>query len=124
MYKTLLLALTLLFSAAWLCAQTYPQTGTSRTETSNTGQTTVRGCLQGSEGNYTLTDNAGTTYKLEGDTEKLSAHVGHEVQITGTTSGSSAASSTTAGAAGAGTEKALNVQSVKHVSKTCKSASK
>lgn len=123
MSKTLLLVLTLLFSVAWVCAQGDPQAGSSHSGTSNSGHTAVEGCLQGSEGNYTLTDNAGMTYKLEGDTSKLSAHVGHEVQITGTTSGSSAASSTTGGAT-AGAEHTLNVMRVKHIAKTCKSASK
>jgi hypothetical protein len=124
MSKTSLLVLTLLLSTAWLCAQTYPQTGSSQTRSSNSGKTTVTGCLQGSEGNYTLTDNAGMTYRLEGDTSKLSAHVGHEVQITGTASTSSEASSTTGAATGGAHESTLTVQSVKHISKTCKSASK
>jgi hypothetical protein len=54
----------------------------------------VEGCLQGSNGNFALSDKSGTTYQLSGDTSKLSKHVGHEVQITGSTSASSAASST------------------------------
>jgi Protein of unknown function (DUF5818) len=45
----------------------------------------VKGCLQGSHGNYTLMADNGTTYQLQGDTSKLSAHIGHEVQITGST---------------------------------------
>ena len=122
MSKTLLLVVTLLFSTAWLTAQTYPQGESSKT--SHEGKTSVEGCLQGSEGNYTLTDNAGMTYRLEGDTAKLSPHVGHEVQITGTSSSSSAASSTSATATSQGNEKTLNVRSVKHISKTCKSAGK
>ena len=129
MSKTLMLALSFLLSTALLQAQEqYPQAGSSATAS---GQTTVQGCLQGSDGNYTLTDNSGTTYTLQGDTSKLSAHVGHEVQITGTTSGASAASPS----AGAGTtnpttgtpttgaqQSTLTVQNMKHISKTCKSA--
>jgi len=130
MSKTLMLAQSFLLSAALLHAQEqYPQAGSRATAS---GQTTVQGCLQGSDGNYTLTDNSGTTYTLQGDTSKLSAHVGHEVQITGTTSGASAASPS----AGAGTtnpttgtpttgarQSTLTVQNMKHISKTCKSAS-
>jgi hypothetical protein len=130
MSKTLMLALSFLLSTALLQAQEqYPPVGSSATAS---GQTTVQGCLQGSDGNYTLTDNSGTTYTLQGDTSKLSAHVGHEVQITGTTSGASAASPS----AGAGTtnpttgtpttgaqQSTLTVQNMKHISKTCKSAS-
>lgn len=125
MAKILLLAVSLLVSAAWLQAQSqYPQTGSSQTGSSaSSGQTTVQGCLQGSDGNYTLTNKNGTTYQLQGDTSKLSAHVGHEVQITGSTTSASTATSPTAGAATSATQPTLTVQSMKHISKTCKSAS-
>ncbi len=125
MAKTFLLAISLLASAAWLQAQSqYPQTGSSQTGASGSGQTTVQGCLQGSDGNYTLTDKSGTTYQLQGDTSKFSAHVGHEVQITGsTTSASTATSPTTGTPAGATQQPTLTVQNMKHISKTCKSAS-
>ncbi len=83
MTKTLLIALSLLASVAWLQAQSqYPQTGSSQTGATASGQTTVRGCLQGSNGNYTLTTESGTVYQLQGDTAKLSEHIGHEVAIT------------------------------------------
>ena len=125
MAKKLLLAMSLLLSAVWLQAQSqYPQTGSSQTGASASGQATVQGCLQGSDGNYTLTDKNGTTYQLQGDTSKLSAHVGHEVQITGsTTSASTATSPTTGTPAGATQQPTLTVQNMKHISKTCKSAS-
>ena len=131
MTKAFLLALSLLVSVAWVPAQSqYPQTQNPQTESSQTGatasgQTTVQGCLQGSNGSYTLTDNTGTTYQLQGDNSQLSAHVGHEVQITGSTSAGSAASSPTSSAQSAGTQQpTLTVQSVKHISKSCKSANK
>ena len=122
MTKMLLLALSLLASAIWLQAQSqYPQTSPNQ---SASGRTTVEGCLQGSGGNYTLTDNSGTTYELEGDTSKLSEHVGHEVRITGSTTSRSSSSSATTGTTAAGTQQpTLTVQSLKHISKTCKSAS-
>ena len=130
MSKTLMLALSFLLSTALLQAQEqYPQTGSSEKGATASGQTTVQGCLQGSDGNYTLTDNSGTTYQLQGDTSKLSAHVGHEVEITGTTSGASAASPSagtnpTTGTPTAGAQQStLTVQNMKHISKTCKSAS-
>jgi len=44
----------------------------------------VRGCLSGSEGNYTVTDNNGTIYHLVGGDAQLQGSVGHEVEITGT----------------------------------------
>jgi len=129
-----MLAAILLLSAAWLQAQQYPQAGSSpssanptsssQADSSQSGSSSsqmVEGCLQGSNGSFTLTDNSGTTYQLAGDTSKLTEHVGHEVQIKGSTSGASPAGSG-AGAA-AGGQQTLTVESVKHVSKTCKSAS-
>ena len=45
------------------------------------------GCLGGSDPNYTITDKAGTTYKLNippnADTSKLARHVGEPVQVAG-----------------------------------------
>ena len=45
----------------------------------------TEGCLGGSETNYTLTDNAGTTYKLNfpatANVSVLSAHVGESVKV-------------------------------------------
>ncbi len=125
MTRKLLLAVSLLVSAVWLQAQSqYPQTDSNQTEASASGQTKVTGCLQGSDGNYTLTDENGTTYQLQGDTAKLSAHVGHEVQITGSsTSASSATGSTTGATEGATQQPVLTVQDMKHISETCKSAS-
>src|SRR5437764_10847331 len=120
MYKILMLSLVLLVSAAWLNAQTYPQSDASQTAGQTmSGQTTVEGCLQGSNGNYTITDNKGTMYQLSGDTSKLNDHVGHEVQITGTSS--AAAASSNSGAASGGTQQSLDVKNIKHISKTCKS---
>jgi hypothetical protein len=92
---------------------------------SSGSQTSVQGCLSGSDGNFTITDQSGTTYRLTGDTSKLTEHVGHEVKITGTTSADSAASGasgaagSTAGSAGASQE--LQVSSVKHIAKSCTS---
>jgi hypothetical protein len=130
----LMLAAILLLSAAWLQAQQYPQAGSSPSSSSPTSSSqsdssqsgsassqTVEGCLQGSDGNFTLTDKSGMTYQLAGDTSKLTEHVGHEVQIKGSTSGASPAGSS---AGAAGEQQTLTVESVKHVSKTCKSASK
>jgi len=86
----------------------------------------VEGCLQGSDGNFTLTDSSGTTYQLAGDTSKLTEHVGHEVRIKGSTSGASSSGAGASAGAGAGAsaggQQTLTVESVKHVAKTCKSA--
>jgi Protein of unknown function (DUF5818) len=134
MPKTLLLLLTLVFSAAWIQAQESqqsPQTpsshstgtmsGTAGTQAGGygAGETTVEGCLHASGGNYTLTDSSGNTYQLQGDTATLSEHNGHEVQITGTKSGSTSGSSSSSMSSG-GSQLKLTVQKLKHISKTCK----
>lgn len=136
MARTILLALTLLASAAWLQAQSqYPQNNSGQTGSAtsgSSGQTTVQGCLQGSSGNYTLTSDSGTTYQLSGDTSKLDKHVGHEVEITGTPSGSSSAATPSGGTnpssssstSSSGASQSLNVDNVKHISKTCKNTNK
>ena len=83
---------------------------------------TVEGCLSGSNGNFTLTDKNGTSYQLTGDTAKLSDHVGHEIKVTGSSGSPTGAESSTGAASGAAGGQTLQVTSVKHVSKTCKSA--
>ena len=117
MYKTLMLGMVILTSG-WLQAQAYPQA----VPTDTPGAKTVQGCLQGSGGSYTLTADSGTVYQLIGNTSELSAHVGHEVEITGKSSGSIATGSATA--AGESQQATLDVKSMKHIAKTCKNAAK
>jgi uncharacterized protein DUF5818 len=126
MTKILLLATALVCSAVWSQAQDQygSQSGSSQTGATSSGKTTVEGCLQNSNGTYTLTDKSGTTYQLQGEGSKLSAHVGHEVKITGTTSGSSATSSSMGTQAGGTQQSTLTVESMKHVSKTCQAPGK
>jgi hypothetical protein len=71
--KSLLLALALLSATALLAQQqdSQPSSPTDRP----LSQQTVRGCLQESDHQFTLTDSSGTTYQLEGDTAKLREHV-------------------------------------------------
>ena len=155
MAKVWMLAMVLICSAAWLVAQdqssqsgSNSSTGSSASQSStgsqgstgstssSSGETSVEGCLQGSSGNYTLTDNSGMTYQLSGDTSKLADHVGHEVKITGTVaSGSSAggssassgsstsSSSSPSSSTGSSASQTLTVDKVQHKSKTCKSGS-
>jgi Protein of unknown function (DUF5818) len=88
-------------------AQTTGQTGSENGQTSGaagssgrngSGNTTLRGCLSSSGGGYTLTDASGTQYQLSGDTSKLSQHVNNEVEVKGSTSGSSGYGSGSTGA--------------------------
>ena len=86
MRKMFSLTAVLLLSSLWMFAQDAAQAGSSASAQTNTSasEMTVEGCLSGSAGNFTLTDNAGKSYLLQGDTSKLSDQVGHQVQIKGT----------------------------------------
>jgi hypothetical protein len=139
MLKTFLLALALLIPGTWLNAQYQspqdrssqdsampgqtaqtPESAQSGNATS--GQKTIEGCLQGSNGNYTLTDSSGMTYRLQGNDSELTKHNGHEVRVTGSLMGANsgtASSSTPSG--GTNAAPTLTVDNLKHISKTCKS---
>jgi hypothetical protein len=130
--RHLLLISALLLGAACLAtAQSYPSqsqpnSGTTSAGQSNTGNMhTVEGCLSGSEGNYMLTSKDGTMYQLSGNTSKLSAHVGHEMKVTGSVTAASASaggeSANTMGHAGTA-QHMLDVSSYKHISKTCENS--
>ena len=47
------------------------------------GQSSLSGCLQGKPHNYRLTEMDGTTYLLMGESDALSSHVDHVVQLIG-----------------------------------------
>lgn len=118
MRQILLILSVMLLGLTLAIAQDQGATQSSRAGQSASAQTTVEGCLSGSNGNFTLTDKNGTSYQLTGDTAKLSEHVGHEVKVTGMPGSGAGASGASAGA---GESQTLQVSSVKHVSKTCKS---
>ncbi|HYV73278.1 MAG TPA: hypothetical protein VFB24_03375 [Candidatus Binatia bacterium] len=62
-------------------------TGQSGSQSQAASAPVTEGCLGGSNPNYTLTDKAGTTYKLNipqnADTSKLAQHVGESVNVAG-----------------------------------------
>jgi hypothetical protein len=141
MIKTLLLALTLLLSTIWLQAQdqtpqgqspqaqpsqTAPQdqtapTASGQTGSQTSGQTSVEGCLQNASGTYMLTTSSGMAYQLQGKSELLAKHVGHEVRITGTTSASGTSTGSAASDMGGGAtaQPTLQVEKLKHISAHC-----
>jgi hypothetical protein len=115
-------------------AQPSAQSPTSTPTSSSATSGTVQGCLNGSDGNYTLTqDSTGTVFKLVGSTDKLKDHVGHEVAVTGqmsTDSGSAASArdqqatpSSGSSDSSASTGSTLQVSDVKMVSQVCASGS-
>ncbi|MGB9120789.1 MAG: hypothetical protein WCE73_09230 [Candidatus Angelobacter sp.] len=113
-------------------------TTTQTTQTSSDSGNSIEGCLNGSAGNWTLTDQSGKTWQLAGDTSKLSDNVGHQVRITGTDNsgsasssgsmGSSPSSSSGSSATGAGSssgsQSTFTVKKVKMISSSCPTSSK
>jgi hypothetical protein len=70
--------------------------GQAYTPSSNTDQASIKGCIGGSEGNYTIAEDGTTqTFTITSSTVDLKAHVGHDVEVIGqkanadTSSGSS-----------------------------------
>src|SRR5882672_12069269 len=108
MRKTYLIAAILLLSSVWALAQTTPSSqqpatpgasspsstspsqqpatpdnSSTASQTSTDSSTAIEGCLSGSAGSFTLTDQSGKAWQLAGDTSKLSDHVGHQLRIMG-----------------------------------------
>jgi hypothetical protein len=121
--RYLLILSILLLGTSWAAAQ-YNSTQTNQQKSSGAGsEMAVQGCLSESAGRYTLTDKNGTSYQLTGDSAKLSEHVGHEVKITGSAASSSPSAGSAKGTMGqtsSSTQQAIEVTSLKHISKTCK----
>jgi hypothetical protein len=56
----------------------------TRDASSNTAPADVKGCLGGSEGNYTVVeDGTGQLFKITSSSVDLKAHLGHDVKLTG-----------------------------------------
>jgi hypothetical protein len=104
MKKMLAITLFMLATFAWAAAQQPVTPGQDPAQSSaQPGAPTptvtapvTEGCLGGTDPNYTLTDKAGTTYKLNipptADTSKLAAHVGESVAVAGGVKGSGTSS--------------------------------
>ena len=89
-----------------------------------TGMTTIQGCLQHTKHHYVLTDSTGTEHQLSGYANKLKAHIGHEVEVTGT-EGTESHSTTVQGAASSTHEvPVFKVSSLKHVADSCAAPAK
>jgi hypothetical protein len=86
---------------------------------------TVRGCLGGTDGGYTLTqDQSGTLFRLVGNDDQLKSHMGQEVLVTGQLPHAAPAPSAAGenGSSGSSTSgNVIQVSDVRVVSKTCAS---
>lgn len=128
MRKTLLLVMILLVFAAWAVAQqdtTPPSAQPPSTQPKNsqapppaTGDS-IDGCLGASAGNFTVTDQAGTTYQLQlpqgTNTDKLNQHVGAEVRVTGTRADAAGGAS--------GNQASIHVTRMDKIADTCGASS-
>ncbi len=86
----------------------------------SSGTTTLKGCLQYTKHHYYLTDAGGKEHMLSGAATKLKAHVGHEIEVTGT-EGTHTMGSTSDGMASSAHEiPVFNVTNIKHIADTCK----
>jgi hypothetical protein len=111
MKKTALLTFVLLLTASIGFAQdTYSQPTQQEQQTTSAGQQTasaqggesVRGCLSGSDGNFTLRDPDGKSWTIDAGGRNLNEHSGHTVEITGQKS-----------------ENSITVSDIRHVSESC-----
>lgn len=123
MRKAMMLTVLLLTSAAWLQAQAgYPQPDAAQAPSSSkpSGLTTIQGCLQSSNSQYTLTDSEGTALLLSGAANKLGHQVGRQVELTGKP-GIKVVDTTNAGTASSAAElKVFEVKTVKRIADACK----
>jgi hypothetical protein len=138
--RRLILTSLLLLTSGWLLAQ-YESSGAgsgynsgSEATSSETGQgsnssmapqggaattTTVSGCLSEANGQFTLTDQSGTSYDLTGKTAQLKSHVGHTIRVTGKVASSGQQPGSMSGEQ-PNAAQSLSVISFRHVSTTCK----
>ena len=86
------------------------------TKSASRSTSVIRGCLSGSSGNYTLTDQNGMQYQVSGDDATLRSMVGREVEIGGIESQTSSGNAATNMANG------VQASAVRAVSSTCKKA--
>jgi hypothetical protein len=114
------LGLSMLLAAGMAFAQdTSMQSPTTSSQSSTTQSTVIRGCLSGSAGNFTLTDQNGMQYKVLGDDSALGAKVGREVEITGTENQSTEAASQ-GGDSMAHASNSVQASNVREVASHCK----
>ena len=106
MKKIFSLVAAFLLSTAWVVAQDAEQAGSSTTTqmASSASEMTIEGCLAGSAGSFTLTDTAGKSYQLQGDTSKLTDLVGKQVSMKGTQVATASATTPSGGTASANTD--------------------
>ncbi len=115
-----------LLAATLAVAQDLPANSSEGTanqskQTSQSYQTSngvIRGCLSGSAGNYTITDQNGMQYQINGPDNQLQASVGHEVEVT-TRQDQASATSTQGDQTTSSTTNSVQVSNIHDVASTC-----
>ena len=131
MNRLLVLASSLLLSGGVLASaqdtlgsgaepETQDPNSQASSQSSTAQNTVIRGCLSGSAGNFTLTDQNGMQYKLIGDDGVLQPKVGHEIEITGTASPVGEASGSQSQESTAAVPNAVQLSAVRDVSGGCR----
>jgi hypothetical protein len=127
MRKTLIPALGLLVLVSAVCLRgqsgsSSPDAGQAPAKASGktAALTTIEGCLQSSQGQYTLTDNEGTVHQLSGAANKLVHHVGHQVELTGKPGIRTSDTTQPGTSSSAIEERVFEVKSIKPIADTCK----
>lgn len=123
MTKTTMLCLAILICALWLQARPANQ-GASASKTAEVapGPAMLEGCLQKSQGEYTITDKDGMSHHLSEGSKLLKSYVGHEVQLTGVPSTRTIDTTPPGGASSAIERPVFKVKTVKDVAVTCQSS--
>jgi len=126
MTRTLLpLSLSCLLAAFAAAQDTSPSTAPAQGNMQSA--TTVRGCLSGTAGNYTLTDDqSGAVYALSGNIDNLASEIGHQVEITGQPSAAPSSQDNTAASTApseTNPQQMFQVNTVKDVADHCGSGS-
>ena len=81
-------AFLLLVVPALLVALGFAQTPAASSNSGNTDQVNIKGCLGGSDGNYTVAeDNTGKIFKITTSSTDLKAFVGQDVNLVGNKAG-------------------------------------
>lgn len=75
----------------------------------------VRGCLSGSVGNFTITDQSGVQFRLVGDVRALEGKIGHEIEVKGSESQGEADEAV------AQTPSSFQVTDVRDIASSCRS---
>lgn len=96
-----------------------PSSNSQSSKTYQTSGNVIRGCLSGSAGNYTVTDQNGMQYSIAGPDNQLAARVGHEIEIT-TRQDQSSESNSQGDQATAKSTNSVQVSDVRDISSTCK----